>query len=216
MQPPEGPPVWAALNFLPFGMPPPISSTISRRVVPMGISTRPVLWILPPRAKTLVPLRLLGAHGGEPLGAVEDDLGDVGVGLHVVQDGGLAEQALDRREGRTGTGLAAVALDGGHQRGLLAADEGAGAQAELDVEVEAGAEDILAQQAVFPGLLDGDLQALDRDGVLGADIDIALVGADGIAGDGHGLQHAWGSPSSTERSMNAPGSPSSALQQTYF
>ncbi len=27
---------------------------------------------------------------------------------------------------------------------------------------------------------------------------------------------AWGSPSSTERSMNAPGSPSSALQTTYF
>ena len=56
MQPPEGPPVWAALNFLPFGIPPPISSTISRRVVPIGTSTRPVLWILPPSAKTLVPL----------------------------------------------------------------------------------------------------------------------------------------------------------------
>ena len=56
MQPPEGPPVWAALNFLPLGMPPPISSTISRRVVPMGTSTKPVLLILPPRAKTLVPL----------------------------------------------------------------------------------------------------------------------------------------------------------------
>ena len=56
MQPPEGPPVWAALNFLPPGMPPPISSMISRRVVPMGTSTRPVLLILPPRANTLVPL----------------------------------------------------------------------------------------------------------------------------------------------------------------
>ena len=56
MQPPEGPPVCAALNFLPFGMPPPISSTISRRVVPIGISTRPVLLILPTRQKTLVPL----------------------------------------------------------------------------------------------------------------------------------------------------------------
>ena len=55
MQPPEGPPVWAALNFLPPVMPPPISSTISRRVVPMGTSTRPVCLILPPRANTLVP-----------------------------------------------------------------------------------------------------------------------------------------------------------------
>ena len=55
IHPPDGPPVWAALNFLPFGMPPPISSTISRSVVPMGTSTRPVLWIFPPRANTFVP-----------------------------------------------------------------------------------------------------------------------------------------------------------------
>ena len=104
----------------------------------------------------------------------------------------MPKQALDRREGRTGTGLAAVALDGGHQRGLLAADEGAGAQAQLDIKVKAGAEDIVAQQAVFTGLLDGDLQTLDGDGVLGTDIDIALVRADGIAGNGHGLQHRMG------------------------
>ena len=55
MQPPEGPPVFAALNLWPPGMPPPISSTTSRRVVPIGTSTRPVLLILPPSANTLVP-----------------------------------------------------------------------------------------------------------------------------------------------------------------
>ena len=55
IHPPEGPPVWAALNFLPSGTPPPISSTISRRVVPIGTSTRPVCRILPPKAKTFVP-----------------------------------------------------------------------------------------------------------------------------------------------------------------
>ena len=59
IQPPEGPPVWAALNFLPLGQPPPMSSMTVRRVVPMGISTRPVLVILPPRAKTLVPVEPL-------------------------------------------------------------------------------------------------------------------------------------------------------------
>ena len=58
MQPPEGPPVWAALNFLPLGQPPPMSSMTVRKGVPMGISTRPVLVILPPRAKTLVPVDL--------------------------------------------------------------------------------------------------------------------------------------------------------------
>jgi len=54
--PPEGPPVWTPLNFLPFLMPPPISKMISRRVVPMGTSTRPEFCTFPVRAKTFVPL----------------------------------------------------------------------------------------------------------------------------------------------------------------
>ncbi|MBA7678163.1 hypothetical protein ES703_86435 [subsurface metagenome] len=54
-QPPEGPPIWTALNFLPLGMPLPTSNIIWRRVVPMGTSTSPVLTILPARAKTAVP-----------------------------------------------------------------------------------------------------------------------------------------------------------------
>ncbi len=36
-------------------MPPPMSKIISRRVIPMGTSTRPVFLTLPVRAKTLVP-----------------------------------------------------------------------------------------------------------------------------------------------------------------
>ena len=158
----------------------------------MGTSTRPVLCDFAAQSEHLGARGLLGADGAEPVSALEDNLGDVGVGLHVVQHGGHAEQALDSREGRTGTGLAALALDGGHQSGFLAADEGAGAQADVDVKVKAGIEDVLAQQAVLAGLLDGDLQALDGDGVLGADVDVALVGTDGVAGDGHGLQHAVG------------------------
>ena len=55
-QPPDGPPVWTALNFLPFLMPPPMSNITSRRVVPMGTSMRPTLLTLPARANTFVPL----------------------------------------------------------------------------------------------------------------------------------------------------------------
>ena len=54
-QPPEGPPIWTALNFFPLGMPPPTSNTMSRRGVPMGTSIRPVLHTLPVRANALVP-----------------------------------------------------------------------------------------------------------------------------------------------------------------
>src|SRR6516162_6474791 len=56
MQPPDGPPVWTALILPPSGAPPPISSTIFRRLVPIGTSMRPVLVILPASANTLVPL----------------------------------------------------------------------------------------------------------------------------------------------------------------
>ena len=82
-----------------------------------------------------------------------------------------------------------MAFDRGHQRGFLAADKRAGAEAEVDVEVKAGAEDVLAEEAVFPGLLDGDLEAVDGNRVFGADVDVALGRADGVAGDGHCLQH---------------------------
>src|SRR5208337_2652444 len=55
MQPPEGPPVCTALKALSPAMPPAISKIISLKVIPKGISTRPVLLTLPTRAKTVVP-----------------------------------------------------------------------------------------------------------------------------------------------------------------
>ena len=39
----------------------------------------------------------------------------------------------------------------------------------------------------FARLADGDLHRLDRVGIFGADIDVAIGGADGDAGDGHAL-----------------------------
>jgi hypothetical protein len=56
MQPPDGPPIWTALNVRPFFIPPPMSSTISRMVIPIGTSMRPPWLILPARANTFVPL----------------------------------------------------------------------------------------------------------------------------------------------------------------
>ena len=59
-------------------------------------------------------------------------------------------------------------------------------------------------------------QPLDGEGVLGAHVHVALSGADGEGGDDHAFDHQCGLPSSTERSMKAPGSPSSALQMMYL
>ena len=116
-------------------------------------------------------------------------LADVGKRLHVVDDRGLAEQALVGREWRLVLRLAAVALDGGDERRLLAADKRAGAEADVDVKVEPAVENILPQQPVFTRLPDGDFEALDRDGILRAHVDIAVMRADGVPRDGHGLQH---------------------------
>ena len=90
-------------------------------------------------------LGFFGAHGTEPVGALEYDLRHVGVGLDVVQNSGAGEQTLDRRERRAGTRLAALTLDGGHQSRFLTADERARAETDLQIEIEAGAENVLAQ-----------------------------------------------------------------------
>ena len=67
MQPPEGPPVCTALNCLPSGMPPPMSKMISRSVMPMGTSIRPVLFDPAGQGEHLGALALFRADGGEPV-----------------------------------------------------------------------------------------------------------------------------------------------------
>ena len=147
MQPPEGPPVCTALNLRPSGMPPPMSKMISRSVMPMGTSIRPVLLHAAGQREDLGALALLRADAREPVAAVANDRRDVGEGLDVVDQRGLAPQPFLRRIRRPRTRRAALAFDRGDQRRLFAADEGARAQADIDVEAEARAADVVAQQA---------------------------------------------------------------------
>src|SRR5450830_1580179 len=132
------------------------------------------------------------AQAVEGLRPVENDPGHVGEGFHVVDVGGALPRALDRREGRPHPRHAAAALDRGDEGGLLAAHEGPRPLLQLDVELEPGAEYVVTQQAVRLGLRDGDVQPLDGHGVLGAHVDVPTGGADGVAGDGHALQHRVG------------------------
>ena len=99
-----------------------------------------------------MPPLLAGADAPEPIGAELDDHRHVGEGLDVVDDGRLTPQAAFGGIGRPHARLAALAFDRVDQRRLLAADEGAGAEADFQVEVEARAEDVLAQQAVAAAL----------------------------------------------------------------
>ena len=86
--------------------------------------------------------------GGERRAAFEHDREHVEERLDVVDHGRLAEQpALDGERGLVAR-LAPVALDRAEDRGLLAADVGACALADLDVEREVPAKDVVAQVAV--------------------------------------------------------------------
>ena len=107
---------------------------------------------------------------------------------HVVDDGRLAEQALERRDRRLGPHLAALALEALEHRGLLAADVGACPDAHVEVEVRARCRGCRApsQPCVYAVSM-ARRRARDRVRVLGADVDVALARAHGVRRDGHAL-----------------------------
>src|SRR5262249_52466716 len=115
----------------------------------------------PGERKDLGTLTLLGADRGEPLRPVAQDGSDVGERLDIVNEGGASPEALLGGIWRAWPRRAALALDRSDERRLLAADEGAGAQPDIDLEAEAAAADLVAQQAQPLGLADRGLQMLD-------------------------------------------------------
>ena len=128
------------------------------------------VYYLAAQRKDLCALALFRTHGGEPFGAVKDNLGDVGIGFNVIEQGGLSENTFNGGERRTGTGLAALALYAGKQCSFFAADKRACAQTYLNVKAKIGAKDIFAQQPVFAGLVYSYLKSFNRYGIFGADI----------------------------------------------
>src|SRR5579872_4147872 len=107
----------------------------------------------------------------KPGRATAQDVGSDGDGFHVVDRGRAAEQADIGREWRLQPWLALLAFEAFQQRRLLAADIGAGAVG--DVEVERPAVDIvLADQLGLIGLIDRGLKMLALTDELTAHIDV--------------------------------------------
>ena len=129
------------------------------------------------------------AELGIGLGAAVEDEGDRRERQHVVDHGRLAEQALVRRQRRLGADDAAAAFQAFQQRGLLAADIGAGADPDLEIEAVIGAADALAEIAGAPRGLDRRVHRRDGVRIFRADVDVALGGADRDGGDRHALDH---------------------------
>src|SRR5262249_2957648 len=96
------------------------------------------------------------AHRLEPVDTTVDGVGDAGERLDVVDDGRLAEGALDGREGRLDARPGAFALQALDQPGFLAADVRPGPAVHEHIDVVAlPAHDVLAQQTSGVQLVDG-------------------------------------------------------------
>ena len=94
--------------------------------------------------------------------------------------------------GRLDAGHTPLALDGGGQCAALAADKGAGAPVDMQTAAEVRTQNVVTQKSGFLCLRNGQLQALNSQRILRADIDIALLRAYGIGRDQHTLDHPVG------------------------
>jgi hypothetical protein len=151
----------------------------------------------------------------EPGGALLHDAGRAGEGLDIVDRGRLLQIAALGRKGRPVARRAALALERFEQRRFLAADIGAGAELDPDVEIEPfAAADIGAEQPEAAAGLQDFLKRVPQIGILAPEIDQPVPRAERVAGDRHAVEHQIGNSDSSTRSLNVPGSPSSALQTT--
>ena len=129
------------------------------------------------------PRRAFGAERGVGVGPELEDLEHVEQRLDVVDRRRTSEHAVGHRERRLVARLAALALDRVEQRGLLPADVGAGAAAQLDVEGEARVHDVRPEQGGRPRLLDRLVQVFRRPRVLASDVQVAGLRPRGEPGD---------------------------------
>ena len=162
---------------------------ISRRVVPIGTSTRPELLIFSRKGKNLGSGGTFGTYFGEPLTSPGYYNRDIGPGLNIVDYRGLAPDTLNCGKRRPDSRHTPFSLEGSDQGGFFTADKGSGAEANLYIEIETASQYVITQQIHIPRLLHGGFEALDRQGILGTDVDISLAGTDGPTGNGHGLEN---------------------------
>ncbi len=122
------------------------------------------------------------------------DAATAGERLDVVDDGRLADEPGVHRERRPVARLAAVAFERFDERRLLAADVGAGAHPDLDVEIEAGRRRTMSCPAgrSWRRRSSTSSRCGPQVGVLAAQVEDARRRADGAGRDRHALEHEVG------------------------
>src|SRR5229473_1385717 len=134
-------------------------------------------------AEDLGALVLRPADAREPGGAAPQDGRRHGDGLDIVHRRWAAIEPDRRRERRLQARLALLALEALEQRRLLAADIGAGAAMEIELEIVARATGVLADETGGIGLVDRRPEGLRLVVELAADIDVADMHAHADAGE---------------------------------
>ena len=120
-------------------------------------------------------------------------MGDRAEGFDVVHHGRPAEIAGLHRERRADARRAALAFQRFDQRRFLAADIGAGAQVDGDVETEAGdAARISAEQALRAAAREHAFELRQQVAVLAAQVEKALLRADCTRRHRHAVEHGVG------------------------
>ena len=104
----------------------------------------------------------------------------------------MVEQTALHAADVLGAQLADTPLDGRHERGGLAADERAAAAHDGEVELVARPHDGGPEDAGGVRVVDGALDVAAGERVLVADVEDALLGADGERADDHALDHGMG------------------------
>src|ERR1035437_2683781 len=132
------------------------------------------------------------AQIGEPFATAQDDVWHAGQGLGIVDHGWPAPQSDDCRERRPNARYAALAFERLHQRRLFANFVSARAGMREDFEINAGAEDVLADEAARVSVGHGLLHDLEQVAILAAHIDVAGLGAAGERRNHHALDDGVG------------------------
>src|SRR5690606_17732553 len=122
--------------------------------------------------------RTLDAHRREPRAAVVDDVRDVAQRLDVVDHRRAAEHARDGGERRLDARVGAFAFERLDQARFFAADVRAGAAVHVQLQLETGPEDVLAEQASGLGFGDGVFHDLYGARELAAQVDVAYLATD--------------------------------------
>src|SRR5690606_32859693 len=126
---------------------------------------------------------LLGPELREPVGAVPDDQRHVAERLDVVDGARRRPETGHRRKRRLDARLGTLAFERLDERRLFAGFIGAGAAEDVDLAVEAGAEDVPADVARLASGLDLGLEPALHVVELAADVDVGDLRADRVTRD---------------------------------